>query len=166
MIATIPRAPQRLRRLAVVDARSRVLVTVIEMLSPSNKNRGADRDQYARKNEVILNGANLVEIDLLRGGPPLPLVVRAPHDYRVVIGRRAEWPEVGVWPIRLRDRLPRIPVPLTPGGLEPEIDLQTVFEQTFAEGGYEHYIYRGEPDPPLVSADAKWAETLLAGTGG
>lgn len=166
VVATIPRAPRKLRRLAVVDTRSRVLVTVVEMLSPSNKDRGADREQYLRKRiEVILNGANLVELDLLRGGPPLPLSGRTRHDYRVMVGRRAEWPEVGVWPIRLRDRLPVIPVPLTAGVAEPEIDLQAVFDQTFTEGGYEHYIYRGDPDPPLPAADATWAEALVASAG-
>jgi hypothetical protein len=156
--ARIPRAPRKLRRLAVIDARNRTLVTVIELLSPSNKDRGPDRDQYARKRvEVILNGANLVEIDLLRGGQPLPMRGVPPHEYHVLVGRRAEWPSVGVWPVRLRDLLPSIPIPLTTGVPEPVIDLQAVLHTTYDEGGYEHYIYRGDPDPPLNATDAEWA---------
>jgi hypothetical protein len=160
--ARIPRAPRRLRRLAVTDARSRTLVTVIELLSPSNKDRGPDRDQYARKRiEVILNGANLVEIDLLRGGQPLPMRGVPPHEYHVLIGRRTEWPSVGVWPIRLRHPLPAIPVPLTAGVPEPMVDLQAVLHTTYDEGGYEHYVYRGDPDPPLTADDAVWARGIV-----
>jgi hypothetical protein len=160
--ARIPRAPRKLRRLAVVDARSRALVTVIELLSPSYKDRGPDRDRYARKRvEVILNGANLVEIDLLRGGPPLPLRGVPPHDYRVLVGRRAEWPDIGVWPVRLRDPLPTVPVPLTPGVPEPTVDLQAVLHAAYDEGGYGVYIYRGDPDPPLTADDATWAHGFI-----
>lgn len=160
--ARIPRAPRRLRRLAVLDSRSRTLVTVIELLSPSNKDRGPDRDQYARKRiEVILNGANLVEIDLLRGGQPLPMRGVPPHDYHVLVGRRAEWPSVGVWPIRLREPLPTIPIPLTPGVPEPTVNLQTVLHTTYDEGGYEQYVYRGDPDPPLSTADDVWAREFI-----
>ena len=160
--ARIPRAPRKLRRLAVIDARSRTLVTVIELLSPSNKDRGPDRDQYARKRvEVILNGANLVEIDLLRGGPPLPLRGVAPHDYRVLVGRRAEWPNVGVWPVRLADPLPRVPVPLTAGVQEPMIDLQAVLHAAYDEGGYEVYVYRGQSDPPLTPEQVEWARAFV-----
>ena len=165
--ARIPRAPRRRRRLAVVDARNRTLVTVIELLSPSNKDRGPDRDQYARKRiEVILNGANLVEIDLLRGGPPLPIRGVPPHEYHVLVGRRAEWPNVGVWPIRLHEPLPSIPIPLTTGVPEPRVDLQAVLHTTYDEGGYEQYIYRGAPAPPLDSDAAEWAREFLPPSSG
>src|ERR1700722_5616417 len=50
------------------------LVTVIELLSPSNKQSGGDRDQYLSKRHKLLSSAtHLVEIDLLRGGPRMPL---------------------------------------------------------------------------------------------
>ena len=56
------------------DRRSRELVTVVEVLSPSNKQPGSTRDQYlAKRQELLDSRANLVEIDLLRGGKPMPL---------------------------------------------------------------------------------------------
>ena len=52
------------------------LVTCIELLSPLNKRRGSEGwEQYLRnRNSLLLGSANLVEIDLLRGGQRLPMV--------------------------------------------------------------------------------------------
>jgi hypothetical protein len=51
---------------------SNEVVTVIEVLSPSNKAPGArGREEYLRKQrEIIASNVNLVEIDLLRDGAP------------------------------------------------------------------------------------------------
>jgi hypothetical protein len=52
------------------------LVTKIEILSPSNKRpRTPGYDLYLRKRQSLLLGdANLVEIDLLRGGSRMPML--------------------------------------------------------------------------------------------
>src|SRR5262249_4846557 len=54
----------------------RRLVTSIEVLSPSNKKmKSPGRKKYLRKRQALLLGkANLVEIDLLRGGTRMPMV--------------------------------------------------------------------------------------------
>lgn len=54
------------------------LITVIELLSPTNKLESLDRDRYLRKRATFISsGANLVEIDLVRQGVPVfPLPVR------------------------------------------------------------------------------------------
>ena len=45
------------------------LVTVIEVLSPTNKRSGKDQDEYKNKqSELLANDVHLLEIDLLRGG--------------------------------------------------------------------------------------------------
>src|SRR4029077_19013850 len=62
---------ERLAFVEIRDRRNRELVTVVELLSPSNKRPGSDRDQYLAKREQILgSSAHLGEIDLLRGGQP------------------------------------------------------------------------------------------------
>ena len=64
---------ERLSYVEIRDRRDRELVTVIELLSPANKQPGSDREQYLAKRMELLNGpVHLVEIDLLRGGPPMP----------------------------------------------------------------------------------------------
>ena len=62
------------RYLRVIDVKSRRVVTVIELLSPSNKELGKDHDHYLAKREEFLGSrTNLVEIDLLRADPRLPM---------------------------------------------------------------------------------------------
>ncbi len=52
----------------------RELVTIVEVLSPTNKRPGEGRRRYIRKRETIVAGlVNLVEIDLLRRWEPMPL---------------------------------------------------------------------------------------------
>ncbi len=59
--------------LEVRDRQSRELVTVVEVLSPTNKRPGDHRGQYLNKRADLLRSpVHLVEIDLLRCGPPLP----------------------------------------------------------------------------------------------
>ena len=49
--------------------RGHKLITLIEILSPSNKRSGPDREAYAGKQrEVLESDASLIELDLLRGG--------------------------------------------------------------------------------------------------
>jgi hypothetical protein len=64
----------RERYLEIRRTGSRDVVTVIEILSPSNKRRGRGRDEYEKKRMEIAGATtNLVEIDLLRAGEPLPV---------------------------------------------------------------------------------------------
>ena len=59
---------ERLSFVEIRDRRDRELVTVIELLSPTNELPGPDREQYLAKRMELLHGpVHLVEIDLLRG---------------------------------------------------------------------------------------------------
>ena len=95
------------------DRHSRGLVTLIEVLSPSNKRYGPDREQYMQKRGILTySPVSIVEIDLLRGGPHLPLTGIPDCDYRVMVSRRSMRPDVLAWAINLHDVLPVIPIPL------------------------------------------------------
>jgi Protein of unknown function (DUF4058) len=100
-------------------------------------------------------------IDLLRGGRPMPVERRPRCDYSVMVSRAEARPWAGFWPVRLRQRLPIIPVPLLPGDPEARIDLQEVLHHVYDATGYEDFIYAGQPDPPLSSKDAAWARTFV-----
>ena len=149
------------------DRRSRELVTVVEVLSPSNKQPGSSRDQYlAKRQELLDSRANLVEIDLLRGGKPMPLDERpdAVFAYSALVSRVDDRPKAGFWPIDLRDRLPIIPIPLRAPDADARLDLQEVLSHVYHASGYEDYIYSGSPDPDLEGADRAWAESLIPRT--
>jgi hypothetical protein len=62
-------AEERHTSIEIRDRRNRRVVTVIELLIPSNKSPGSDRDDYLAKRRQVLAGmTHLVEIDLRRGG--------------------------------------------------------------------------------------------------
>jgi hypothetical protein len=144
------------------DRRSRELVTVLELLSPSNKEPGPDREQYLAKRMKLLRSAtHFVEIDLLRGGPRLPFEDLPDCDYYVIVSRAEQRPEAGLWPLRLRDRLPEIRIPLRSPHEDARLDLQHVLNEIYDAAGYRHYIYEGEPEPHLSSEDQAWVAHLL-----
>ena len=160
--------------LTVQDRDTRAVVTVIELLSPANKRPGGDRDAYLGKRARLLEGGvNLVEIDLLRGGPPTPLEAPPPGDFRVVVSRRADVPPdtivprppADVWVWDLRDPLPVVPVPLRPPDADAVLDLRAAMDRTFEEAGLLDSLYLAPPDPPLPPADAAWAAGVLTGAG-
>lgn len=148
--------------LEICDREDQRVVTVIELLSPSNKRSGADREQYiAKRNGLIFAHINLVELDLLRGGPRMPMQTMPECDYYAMVSRWPTRPQADIWPIHLRDPLPTIPIPLDERHPEARLDLQSVLHRVFDAAGYEDYIYRHDPEPPLNPGDHEWAVSLL-----
>jgi hypothetical protein len=144
------------------DRRTRELVTVIELLSPSNKRPGPDREAYiAKRDRLLHSGAHLVELDLLRGWERMPAETVSPCDYCVIVSRVEERPRAGVWRIALRERLPTIPVPLREPHPDALINLQEILNQVYDAAGYEDDLYDSEPIPPLRADDAQWARQFV-----
>jgi len=151
--------------LKIMDAKSRRLVTVVELLSPSNKQPGPDRDDYLTKRmDYLTAGVNLVEIDLHRTGQRLPLAEPQPagFDYYALVCRAAKMPNAEIWPFTVRDPIPVIPIPLGPNEADVPLDLRPCLEWAYQQGKYgEEVDYTQPPDPPLAPADAVWAKSLL-----
>ena len=154
--------------LSVAD-QSRV-VTVIEVLSPSNKITGSDgRHLYLTKQREILSSQiHLIEIDLLRQGehtvaaPREMLLRRGKWNYLVCLHRGGQKERYEVWAITMQQRLPRIHIPLFDGDPDVVLDLQSVFNRCYDEGAYVRRLdYRRKPPTPLEGDDAQWADTLL-----
>ncbi|MBW3540399.1 MAG: DUF4058 family protein [Planctomycetes bacterium] len=156
----------------IVDAAGHRVITSIEFLSPTNKLDTDGRKLYERKQQETRDaGVHLVEIDLIRRGPhvlevPPGVVERLrPWDYLVNLVRR-EADEYEVYPIRLRDRLPRIRVPLKMGDEDAVLDLQEAVERAYEIGPYQDRLdYTRPPMPPLSDDDARWADELLKDKG-
>ena len=152
-------------QIQILERDSRRIVTVIEVLSPTNKIAGsAGRDSYLQKRKELLRSpTQWVEIDLLRSG--LPIVTRElypPCDYTVHVSWVRKRPKALLWPIRLRQRLPMIPIPLLDFDPDLMLDLQHVFTRAFDRSGYRFAInYKSDPTPPLSAEDATWADALL-----
>jgi hypothetical protein len=143
--------------LEIRDRDNEEVVTVIELLSPSNKSPGKDREHYlAKRDEILWSGVHLVEIDLLRAGRRPPIEGLPPCAYYVMVSRAEPRPDVGLWPVGLRDALPPVPVPLRDPHPDARLDLQAALHQAYDSAGYDN-IYRHAIDPPLSADDAGWA---------
>jgi len=148
--------------LEIRDRRNRQLITVLELINPSNKYAGPDRDQYlAKRDGVLYSRAHFVEIDLLRGGPRLPVLNLPPCDYYALVSRAERRPHAELWPVRLRDPLPAIPIPLREPDEDLRLDLQQVLHRVYDAADYGKYVYDTEPTPALSAEDAEWARQFL-----
>jgi len=144
--------------LVIRTGRNESVVTVIELLSPWNKAREAGVAEYLAKRANVLNSiANLVELDLLRGGERLPTVEPLQTgDFYAFVSRPRLRPEVDVYAWTLRDPLPTLPVPLAEGDPDVTLDLQTAFTTTYDRAGYDYSLDYGEElEPALSQEDAQ-----------
>ena len=146
--------------LRIIDRRNRAVVTAIEVLSPSNKSPSGDRAAYlAKRQRYQIGGTNLVEIDLLRDGPRLPIDGLPPCDYYAMACGAADWPAVRLWPVGIRDPLPVIAVPLSAADADVTLDLRAAMDRSY-DAQYERYIYNDDLSPPITPADAAWAAAV------
>lgn len=145
-----------------------VLITVIELLSPSNKTDRDARDDYHRKRRTLISGGvNVVEIDLVRQGESIfpdrlnAMMREQGAPYGVCVFRAIEPKKPEAYLIGLRDRLPIISIPLRPTDADVALELQPLIDQCHERGRYQRLRYQVPLNPPLALADASWAEEIL-----
>ncbi len=140
---------QREPYITIVTNADRQLVTIIELLSPSNKNPNADgrREYLAKRQQVLQTEVHLVEVDLLLQGERLPTVEPLPQaDFYVFVARGNRRPVVEVYSWTLAQPLPIVPIPLLPEDPDVWLNLQEAYEQTFARARYDVRLrYEEEP---------------------
>ena len=156
-------------RIEIVDREGRAVVTVIELLSPSNKLHGSrGRTSYVVKRAQVLNSpTHWVEFDLLRAGVGFgarPLTKDC--EYFAQVARADRRPKGMIWPIRLDERLPVVAIPLKAGDPDVPLDLQAVLATAYDRAGYDLTVdYRREPSPTLSPEWAGWSDRLLKAKG-
>jgi len=150
--------------LVIRTRRGETVVSVIELLSPWNKKKDAGVGEYlAKRANVLKSTANLVELDLLRGGQRLPTVDPLQQgDYYAFISRPSVRPDVDVYAWRLQDPLPTLPFPLAEHEPDVDIDLQAAFSTTYDRAGYDYSLhYEDEVLPPLEEDKITWMDNCL-----
>lgn len=150
--------------LTIRDVQTMDVVTVIELVSPSNKRSGEGRQSYLEKrNAVLRSETHFVEIDLLRGGQRLPFSQPPPaSDFYAMVSRAADRPNADAYAWSVRQPLPSIPIPLRGDDPDVLLELQPVFTKRYDRGRYaQTLVYAQPPDLPLSEADAEWAARLL-----
>ncbi len=151
--------------LEIRDTETHNVVTVIEVLSPTNKVPGArGMDSFRHKrSEVMASPSHYVEIDLLRSGERLMAAEALPlGDYFVHLSRVERRPSGFIWPIKLPHRLPVIPIPLRNPDPDVKLDLQKLLNAVYDRCAYDlDTDYSKEPSPPLPPQYHEWPEKLL-----
>jgi len=142
------------------------VVTVLELVSPSNKAVGSGREAYVAKQvQLLASESHLIEIDLHRTGrhvmavPEAYALAHGPYDYLISVNRKPSRTRFELYPARLREPLPRIRVPLSAADEDAVLDLQEVMERTYEEADYQLRVRYEEPCiPALRHADQTWAD--------
>ena len=158
--------PHTARHLQIIHRPTERVVTVLELLSPSNKAPGQDGlGRYLdKRHEFLASGCHLIELDLLRGGQRLPMSEPLPPgDYYAFIGRVGRKPRCQVICWSLRAKLPPIPIPLLPTDPETTLDLDAAFGLAYESSFYSRRLPYHEPlVPPIREGDAAWVQERIA----
>ncbi len=145
------------------------LVTTIEVLSPSNKRPGTEGwDLYQRKRQsILLSDANLVEIDLLRGGQRMPMLDPWPDSpYPLMVARAWKPDACLVWEGHFQRPLPSLHVPLAKPDADLVVPLQPLVETIYRRFRYDQSInYGAELTPPLSAEETAWFRRQLRARG-
>jgi Protein of unknown function (DUF4058) len=142
----------------------RSLVTVLELLSPANKNQPGRVEYLLKRNALLHQQVHFVELDLLLGGFRVPMDKPLPlGDCYYVISRWEPRPDSQVYGWSLREPLPSLPVPLRASDNDIVIDYATVFATAFQRGRFHRSIsYQSSCPAPLTDADRAWAEAVAS----
>lgn len=127
--------------LKIIWRPDRSIVTIIEVLSPSNKEPSGRNLYLSKRRGILYQSIHLVEIDFLLGGRRLPLLRDyPPGDFFALVSRVEKRPDCEVYAWPLSAPLPTIPIPLKKPDLDVMVDLAAVFALTFSKGKYTRSI--------------------------
>jgi hypothetical protein len=146
------------------------LITTVELLSPSNKRPGPDRDAFLFKRADLLHrDVNVVDLDLLLGGRRVPLLAPLPPgDYHAMVTRSDHRDQCEVYSWTVRDPLPTVAVPMEPGVADVPLDLGVAFARVYERFHLDRQLRYAKPLlGPWTDADRAWvAERVAAAQGG
>ena len=151
------------RYLEIREGATGLVVTTIELLSPKNKRSGEGRDAYLRQRQQVLGSrTHRVEIDLLRGGRPLPLKGSTASDYRILVSRSGDRPQAQLYSFNLDQEIPVFGVPLRQGEEEPALQLQPLVYRVYDKARFELAIdYSQTLSPKLSDLEREWVFKCL-----
>jgi hypothetical protein len=150
------------RYLEIFEVATKKLITVLEILSPANKRAGEGRSLYESKRiKILATKTNLIEIDLLRSGQPMPVQGAQSSQYRILVSRASDRPNADLFAFDLQEEIPDFPVPLRGELPEPIVNLQLILNETYRNGRLDLLVnYSTAPVPDLNANDRDWMNAL------
>ncbi len=165
--------PATERFIEIMEPQTKRVVTVIELISPSNK-RGPGLRAYRKKRRQLLGSdVNVVEIDLVRKGNWKALLLphtspREKHTpYRATLRFAAEPDAVYLIPMKLQETLPEVPVPLRKGDQPLFLKLQPLVNAVYERGRCEQAINYSAtpPEPQMSEEETAWCADIAKKAG-
>jgi hypothetical protein len=160
----LPRVTMEVRDVWIEIRRppQRTPVTVLEVLSPTNKLGEGLGEYRLKRRKTIRQKVHLVEFDFLLGGQRLPMGRALPRgDYYALVARAERRPDCDVYAWTIRDPLPSIPIPLLAPDPDVLLDLAAVFATAYQRGRYPRLIDYSAPVTMVrKSEDRAWAEGM------
>ena len=167
-----PKDDPIIERFIRVLAPDGTLTTVVEFVSPTNKQPPGLEAFLHNRAKLLAGGVHFVEIDLVRFGDWRALMRpgTCPDDaasvYRAIVRTAGSRPGGYLFPIPLRQPLPEIPVPLRTGDNPVKLPLQPLLNAVYDDGRYDRALnYSRQLEPALGPEDAAWADELLRKAG-
>jgi len=162
---TIPHAAveeeSRESHIEILHRPERTLVSVLELLSPSNKEEPGRSLYFQKRNALLLEHVNLFELDLLAGGKRLPLRdPLPPGDYFALISRAERRFDCDVYAWRAEEGLPELPIPLRAPDADILVALGEVFSVAYERGRYARSL--SYASPPEIGLSAETRQRLFA----
>jgi hypothetical protein len=149
------------------EAATERLVTVIEILSYSNKTAGVEkRARYLlKRRETLASGVHLVEIDLLRWGQRV-VTTLPDQPYHILVSRADEQLQSRIWSFGLADPIPDTPLPLIAPGEYVPLPLQAAYQLIYQARRFRSRLdYQLDPSPPLTETQQTYIQRRLVEAG-
>jgi hypothetical protein len=160
----LPRSYKEIREawIAVRRVRRRTPVTIIELLSPTNKSGDGYVEYKLKRRRSIRQKIHLVEFDFLLGGKRPPMARPLPAgDFYALVSRAERRPNCDVYDWTIRDPLPMIPIPLLPPDADVPLDLGALFRMAYDRGRYVELLDYSVPPSNVKDAAARaWAQRI------
>jgi hypothetical protein len=142
------------------------MVTLIDIVSPANKNSATGKQMYLdKRREARAGNSNIVQIELVVPGQPLLDYSReglVDWDYAVTVTRATQPDRFEIYTATLQKRLPRFRLPLAADDRDTVIDLQAAFARSFDQGDFLSQIdYAKDPVVRMSEEQRKWIDERL-----
>lgn len=144
------------------------LVTLIDVVSPTNKTTSVGREAYHATRKLIQTQRSAaLEIDLVSHGNPMLDFARdslPDHDYTFTVTRAMAPGKYEIYTASVQKRLPKFKLPLAVDDRDAMLDLQDVFRRAYDLGGFQKHLDYAQPLPPTVQlsdVNRTWVDLTL-----
>jgi len=160
-------AEHREEYIEIIRRSDEQLVTLLDVVSPSNKMTTAGREAFlSTRQQAKVARASLVEVDFVLQGQPMLDYSREglpTWEYAVTVTRASQPERHEIYTATLQKRLPRFRVPLAAWDRDIVLDLQTVFSRCYERANFGGLInYRDAPvvlhDRIAIAAYNQWQQ--------